>query len=97
MNRYVLLQVGFENPTPEMMEAWGKWFESIGGRNADSVGFGAAREVTHSGTTELEWGPDSYTGYSVIDAESIDDAEAVARACPFIKGVRIYEVKGHKH
>lgn len=95
MNRYVLIHVGFENPTPEMMEAWGKWFESIADKNAENVGFGAAREVTHSGTNELEWGADSFTGYSMIDAESIDEAEAIAKACPFIKGIRVYEVRQH--
>lgn len=95
MNRYVLIHVGFENPSPEMMEAWGKWFALIGDKNAENVGFGAAREVTHSGTNDLEWGQDSYTGYSMIDAEDMDEAEAIAKACPFIKGIRVYEVKQH--
>ncbi len=96
MNRYMLLHVGFENPTPEIMEAWGKWFGSIGDKNADNVGFGSAREVTHSGTKELAWGLDSVTGYSMIDAESIDEAEAIAKTCPFITAIRVYEVRSHE-
>jgi hypothetical protein len=29
MKNFVFLTYGFEKPTPEIMEAWGKWFESI--------------------------------------------------------------------
>lgn len=78
------------------MEAWGKWFGSIAGKNADNVGFGSAREITRSGTRELAWGLDAFTGYSAIDAESIDEAEAIARTCPFITGIRVYEVRSHQ-
>ncbi|MBK8840828.1 MAG: hypothetical protein IPO30_19740 [Hyphomonadaceae bacterium] len=29
MKRFMLLHVGFEKPTPEIMAAWGKWFERV--------------------------------------------------------------------
>ena len=29
MKKFVFLTYGFEKPTPEIMAAWGKWFESI--------------------------------------------------------------------
>src|SRR5664279_5772136 len=29
VKKFVLLHYGFEKPTPEIMAAWGKWFESI--------------------------------------------------------------------
>ena len=29
MKKFVFLHFGFETPTPEIMEAWGTWFESI--------------------------------------------------------------------
>lgn len=93
MNRYVLVHVGFENPTPEIMAAWGKWFESIADRAPDNIGpFMSGREITSSGTKELALGPDAITGYSVINAENLDEAEAVARVCPFITGIRVYEI-----
>jgi hypothetical protein len=28
VKKFVLLHYGFEKPTPEIMAAWGKWFES---------------------------------------------------------------------
>jgi len=29
VKKFVLLHYGFEKPTPEIMAAWGKWFESM--------------------------------------------------------------------
>ena len=29
MKKYLFLTYGFETPTKEIMDAWGKWFESI--------------------------------------------------------------------
>lgn len=29
MKRFMLMHIGFENPTPEIMAAWGKWFERV--------------------------------------------------------------------
>jgi hypothetical protein len=43
MKRFILLHYGFENPTPEIMKAWGERFEAIADRNVDPGGFGAAR------------------------------------------------------
>ena len=28
VNKYMFLHYGFEKPTPEIMDAWGQWFES---------------------------------------------------------------------
>ena len=32
MKRFMLLHFGFETPTPEIMAAWNKWFESVADR-----------------------------------------------------------------
>ena len=89
----MLLHYGFEKPTPEMMSAWGKWFESVADRTADQGGFhGAAREISHDGNKDLPMGTDSITGYSIINAESIEDAEKIAGENPFIAGIRVYEI-----
>lgn len=45
MKRFVLLHYGFEKPTPEIMAAWGKWFESIKDKTIDNLGFGGGREI----------------------------------------------------
>jgi hypothetical protein len=53
----MLLMYGFEKPTPEIMKAWGTWFESIADRTVDQGGFhGGAREISASGTRDLPMG-----------------------------------------
>jgi hypothetical protein len=37
-------------------------------------------------------GMESITGYSIVNAESIDDAEKIAQGNPFIASIRIYEI-----
>ena len=96
MKRYMLLHFGFEPPTPEIMEAWGKWFQSIADKTVENGGFhGDAREISHSGTEDLTMGPDAITGYSIVNADSIDEATKLAEGNPFIKSIRIYEIVTH--
>ena len=92
MKKFMLLSVGFVPPTPEIAEAWGKWFESIADKIVDGGSpLGHGREITHSGTKELPLGLDSITGYTLINAESLDEAEEIAKACPIITGMKVYE------
>jgi hypothetical protein len=93
MKKFMLLSVGFEMPTPEIMEAWGKWFESIGGNMEGGSPLGAGREITRDGTTELSMGLDSITGYTIIHAESLDEAEKIAQACPIVTSMKVYELR----
>jgi hypothetical protein len=89
----MLLHFGFQKPTPEIMAAWGKWFESVADKTVDQGGFhGGAREISHGGTKDLPMGMHSITGYSIINAESLDDAEKLARDNPFVSSIRIYEI-----
>ena len=93
MKRYMLLHFGFEMPTPEIMAAWGKWFESIADKSVENGGFhGGAREISQSGTRDLPMDMESITGYSIINAESLDDAEKIAQGNPFIASIRVYEI-----
>ena len=62
MNKYMILHFGFENPTPEIMGAWHKWFESIADKVVDQGGFSGGREVSDAGTKDLAWGMESITG-----------------------------------
>lgn len=93
MKKFVLLHYGFEKPTPEIMTAWGKWFESAKPNIVDMGGFGRGREISRDGTRELPLGPDSITGFTTVNAASLDDAEKMAQGNPFISSIRIYEVR----
>ncbi len=93
MKKFLLLHYGFEKPTPEIMKAWGTWFESIADRNVDQGGFSGGREISASGTKDLPWGMESITGYNIIEAESLDEAEKIARDNPYIASIRVYEMR----
>jgi hypothetical protein len=92
MKRFMLLHVGFETPTPQIMAAWGKWFESVGDRTVENAGLRNGREITRDGTSELPMGRDALTGYTILSADSIEHAERLAAGNPFISGIRIYEL-----
>jgi len=93
VKKFCLLHYGFESPTPEIMAAWGAWFESIADRTVDQGGFSAAREISSAGTKDLPMGMDSITGYNIIEAESLDEAERIASENPFIASIRVYEIR----
>jgi hypothetical protein len=93
VKKYVLLHYGFEKPTPEIMAAWGKWFGSIKDRTIDMGGhFSSGREISKNGTKDLPLGLESITGFTIVSADSLDDAEKIARDNPYISSIRIYEV-----
>ena len=93
MKKFVLLHYGFEKPTPEIMAAWGKWFESIKDRIIDMGGhFSGGREISKAGTRDLPLGLESITGFTIVSADSIDDAEKIAQSNPYISSIRVYEV-----
>jgi hypothetical protein len=92
MKKFVLLHYGFEAPTPQVMEAWGKWFASIADKMVDSGSpFKGGREIAPTGTKELPLGMDSITGYTIISAADLDEAEKIAKGSPMIKAIRVYE------
>ena len=92
MKKFVLLGVGYENPTKEIVDAWMKWFDDIKGYIVDSGNpLGPGKEVTHSGIKELAHDKNAISGYTIINAESMDEAVKIAKRCPIITGMRVYE------
>jgi hypothetical protein len=95
MKEFLLVHIGFENPTDEIMAAWGKWFDSIAGITVENVGLGSAKEVSQEGVKDLPFDLQASTGYTTIRAESLDEAVKVAQECPFITSIRVHEVRSH--
>lgn len=93
MSKFVFLyKGGWPDPTPEITEAWTSWFAEIGESIVDSGNpFGASREVTEAASTDLSIGPESITGYTIVNADSIDDAERLLANCPIITSVLVME------
>ncbi len=93
MKKFLLMHVGFEKPTPEVMKAWGAWFESIKEQTLESTGLMAGKEISKDGVKDLPWGLDSLTGFNIVQAESIDEAQKLAETCPYISSIRVYELR----
>jgi hypothetical protein len=96
MKKFVFLFIGFTQPTPEIMQSWMQWIKSVEDRVADmGYGLGQGKEITKNGTTELPMDLDAITAYMVFNAENINEAEKIAKSCPMITSVNVYEVRSH--
>lgn len=91
MKNYMILHYGFEQPTSEEMKAWKQWFESISDIQIDKGGLRGGREITPSETKELPFGKNSITGYTIIQAENLDEAVKIAKGCPIVDSTKVYE------
>jgi len=50
------------------------------------------REISKAGAKEVPLRPESITGFTIVSADSIDDAEKIAQSNPYISSIRVYEV-----
>jgi len=92
MKKFLMLNYGYVEPTPEIMGAWMAWFAKVGDRFVDSGNpLGNCLEVTKTGRRELSPDMGAATGYSIISAESREEAERLLEGCPIISSVRLYE------
>lgn len=95
MKRFLFLHIGFERPTPELMAAWNAWFKLVAPHTIENVGLRNGREISRAGMADLAMGLDAATGYTIISAESFDEAQKLAAANPFVSSIRIYEMMSH--
>lgn len=92
MKKFVLLYYGYVEPTAEVMGAWQSWFGKVSGRIVDSGNpLANCLEVTKTGSRDVSPGQGAATGYSIISAESREEAVRLLDGCPFITSVRLYE------
>jgi hypothetical protein len=92
MKKFVLLYIGMWENTPEVMEGWKKWFGVLGNRVVDNGNpFGPGKEVTKTGTKDLPQDEQAIVGYTIINAESMEEVETLAKECPIITSLKIYE------
>ena len=94
MKKFILLYCGLD-VTPDARERWGAWFGENGSRLIDGGGpLGPGRLVTGDSASDVDAsGIDSapFIGYSIISADSLDEAERIAATAPASAGVRVYE------
>ena len=98
MAKFVYLYTGGQMAeTPEAqqaaMQAWGEWFGTLGDVVLD-MGNAFTASATLSDGGASAGGASRIGGYSVISAESLDDATSLAKGCPVLVGggsVEVYE------
>lgn len=100
MANYLLVYTG--NGTPpaseeegqKVMDAWTGWFGSMGDAVVDGGNpISISKAISSSGKV-TDGAPSGLTGYSVIKADNIDAATALAKGCPHLAsggGVDVYE------
>jgi hypothetical protein len=87
--KYLLLYRGGEQPQGEdegkaVMAAWMTWFESLGAAVADGGNpAGAAKAVAPDGSVS-DADVSDVTGYSIVEAESLDAAVEMAKGSPHL-------------
>jgi hypothetical protein len=84
MMKYVLLAHGTMDHTPEFQQAHQAWWASMQGHVIDAGNpLVNGRDVAKDGSvTEITERDEPALGYSIIEAESLDDALALLEGCP---------------
>lgn len=98
MTKYLLGYHGGGMPeTPEdgekVMKAWGDWMGGLGAALIDGGNpTGPAKTVQANGSVTDGGGPNPLTGYSIIEAQSLDAAVKMAKGCPILTSGGTVEV-----
>ena len=89
---------GGDNPTSEeevaaILDAWGNWFGTMGAAVIDGGNpVGGSHTVSPDGGVTENGGANPVTGYSLIEASSLEDALAKAKGCPILEADGSVEV-----
>ncbi|GAB5493926.1 MAG: hypothetical protein Phog2KO_41410 [Phototrophicaceae bacterium] len=100
MTNYVLIYTGSGVPEGEeaqakVMAEWGAWYGEMGEAIVDGGNpFSASKTISEAGVSDGAASSPSATGYTVISADSLDDAVAKSQNHPHIKyggQISVYE------
>ena len=89
MANYVLVYHGGAMPEgevaqAEVMKAWTDWFTKLGPALVDG-GNPASRTKSIAGDGTVSDDPSGPSGYSIISADSLDQAVELAKSCPVLQ------------
>lgn len=97
MANYLLVYHGGTQPEDEAagkasMDAWLAWFGRLGAAIVDGGNPTTQTKVISADGSVADGGPTSPTGYSVLRADSLDEAVALAKGCPHLAAGGMIEV-----
>lgn len=91
MGRYIFAYHGGKMPdTPEEgqkeMAAWQSWYEGMGAAVVDGgAPVGISVTVNGDGSVAQDGGANPVSGYTVVEATSLEAATEMAKGCPILK------------
>lgn len=90
MAKYLFVYHGGSEPAPadvkKVMDAWVGWFGSMGAAVIDGGNpVGKSSTVKADGSLADGGGTNPSSGYSLIEAASLEDAHKKAKGCPILK------------
>jgi hypothetical protein len=97
---YLLLFSGGKMPESEeeqsqVMKAWTDWFGTLGGALKDGGNpFTPKAQTIESDGSVRDGAAGSASGYSIVTADSLDEAVGLAKGCPVLQGgasITVYE------
>lgn len=92
MAKYLFVYHGGKSPSDpaeikSVMDAWGAWFGSLGAAVIDGGNpVSQSATVRPDGSLVMGGGANPATGYSLIEAASLEDAHQKAKNCPILLG-----------
>lgn len=82
-----------ETARNKVMAQWGKWFQDLGSALVDGGNpVMRAKTISSKGSVSEGGGQNPVSGYSVIKADSLDEAVKLAKGCPVLVGGGTIEV-----
>ena len=84
MAKFVLLYTGGVDSGEDTTSAWMGWFDSLGDVVVDmGAPFGSSKQVAPGGVV-ADGTASSVSGYTIVEADGLDDAVAFAQSCPML-------------
>lgn len=85
-----------EDEQAKVMDAWTQWFGQLGGALKDGGNpfTPASKTIAGDGSVSDTTSSPPATGYSIITADSLDEAVKLSKGCPVLGGgasVEVYE------
>ena len=82
-----------EEEQAQVMAAWGAWMEGLGSALKDGGNaFGASTTINSDGSTTSGGGANPATGYTLIEADSLEEAVALSKSNPILNSGGSIEV-----
>lgn len=78
-----------------VMASWGRWFEALGSAVADPGNPTDASKTVATDGSISDGASGGVSGYSIVSADSIDAAAALATSCPHLAAggqIEVYEI-----